>query len=65
MLEVELGEWFEPQGRMRRREAGAGSVSGGGWPSTPTQQPRTHSLVHDGQVGTEGLDPGLQIEQAP
>ena len=50
MLEVKLGEWSEPQGRMRS-EAGAGSVSGGGLPSTPTQQP-----------STEGLDPSLQIE---
>ena len=50
LLEVKLGEWSEPQGRMRS-EAGAGSVSGGGLPSTPTQQP-----------STEGLDPSLQIE---
>lgn len=55
------GAWFGPQGRMRS-EAGAGSVSGGGLPITPTQQPRTHSLGHYGQADIERLDPSLQIE---
>lgn len=64
LLEVKPGEWSEPQGRMRS-EAGASSVSGGGLPSTPTQQPRTPSLGLYGQVGMEGLDPSLQIEQTP